>query len=77
MEQQKRIAIAVERSSAYGRDFICGVAEIAEQHPEWNLVLVDPQHVAAKAADAFDAPQWFGADVSTDRSYTNSFLAFN
>ena len=54
MEQQKRIAIAVERSSAYGRDFICGVAEIAEQHPEWNLVLVDPQHVAAKAADAFD-----------------------
>ena len=53
MNRQKRIAVAAERSSAYGRGFIRGVAEIAEQHPEWSLVLVDPQQAAAKASCGF------------------------
>ena len=54
MERKSRIAVAAERSSAYGRGFIRGVAEIAEQHPEWNLVLVDPQHAATKSSEGFD-----------------------
>ena len=54
MKCQKRIAVAAERSSAYGRSFIRGVAEVAEQHPEWNLALIDPQHVASMAASKFD-----------------------
>ena len=54
MKCQKRIAVAAERSSAYGRSFIRGVAEVAEQHPEWNLALIDPQHVASMADCGFD-----------------------
>ena len=54
MRRLKRIAVAAERSSAYGRNFICGVAEIAEQNPEWNLELIDPESATAKAADGYD-----------------------
>ena len=54
MGTTKSIAVAAERSSAYGRSFIRGVAEESERHPEWDLVLVDPNHVASRAADAFD-----------------------
>ena len=54
MDKTRRIAVAAERSSAYGRSFIRGVAEVAEQHPEWNLMLVDPQHIAPMAGDKFD-----------------------
>ena len=54
MDKTRRIAVAAERSSAYGRSFIRGVAEVAEQHPEWNLMLVDPQHIAPLADCKFD-----------------------
>ena len=54
MSRQKRIAVAAERASAYGRNFICGVAEVAERHPEWDLVLIDPLSIAAKAKEPFD-----------------------
>ena len=65
MKCQKRIAVAAERSSAYGRSFIRGVAEVAEQHLEWNLVLVDPKSTAVAAADGFDA--WI-CRVADDRT---------
>ena len=68
MERQKRIAVAVERSSAYGRSFIRGVAEIAEQRPEWNLVLVDPQHAATKSSEGFDGWICRVADVRTAKA---------
>ena len=54
MKRQKSIAVAAERSSAYGRSFIRGVAEVAEQHPEWNLVLIDPKQATARAPGEFD-----------------------
>ena len=54
MKRQKKIAVAAERSSAYGRNFIRGVAETAERHPEWDLVLIDPLSIAAKAKEPFD-----------------------
>jgi hypothetical protein len=54
MSMQKRIAVAAERASAYGRSFIRGVAETAERHPEWDLALIDPLSIAAKAREPFD-----------------------
>ena len=54
MRRQKRIAVAAERASAYGRRFICGVAGAVEQHPEWDLALIDPLSIAAKATEPFD-----------------------
>ena len=54
MVRQKRIAVAAERASAYGRNFIRGVAETAERHPEWDLALIDPLSIAAKAREPFD-----------------------
>ena len=68
MKGQKRIAVAAERSSAYGRNFIRGVAEVAEQHPEWNLLLVDPQHATAKASSEFDGWICRVADASTAKA---------
>ena len=46
--------MAVERSSAYGRNFICGVSDIAEQHDEWDLALIDPASVSSKASADID-----------------------
>lgn len=54
MKKRKRIAVAAERASAYGRNFICGVAEVAERHPEWSLELIDPAAATAKASSGFD-----------------------
>ena len=54
MAKRKKIMIAAERSSAYGRNFICGVAEVAEQNPEWDLELINPESATAKAADEYD-----------------------
>ena len=68
MKQQKRIAVAAERSSAYGRGFICGVAEVAEQHSEWSLVLVDPQQAAIKASNGFDGWICRVADARTAKA---------
>ncbi len=71
MERKSRIAVAAERSSAYGRGFIRGVAEIAEQHPEWNLVLVDPQHAATKSSEGFDGWICRIADARTAKVLAN------
>ena len=71
MKRQKRIAVAAERSSAYGRGFIRGVAEIAEQHLEWDLVLVDPQHAASKSSEGFDGWICRIADVRTAKALAN------
>ena len=53
MGKLRRIAIAAERSSAYGRSFIRGVATVAEQHLEWDLALIDPLY-ALSASDEYD-----------------------
>ena len=54
MGKARKIAVAAERSSAYGRNFICGVAEVAEQNPEWNLELINPESATAKASGEYD-----------------------
>ena len=54
MKRQRKIAVAAERSSAYGRNFICGVATVAEQCLEWDLELIDPAAAAAKAYSGYD-----------------------
>ena len=50
--------------------------DIFHGHHE-GLRIVEVEFPSTESADAFDAPQWFGADVSNDRRYTNSYLAFN
>lgn len=54
---KKRIAVAVERSTVYGRNILRGFAEIAGNRPEWDLSLLDPRRTAAVAANGgrFDA----------------------
>ena len=42
-----------------------------------GLRIVEVEFPSTAAANSFVAPQWFGADVSTDFHYTNSYLAFN
>ena len=53
MKKSRKIAVAVERSSAYGRKLISGVAGIAERNPDWDLMLIDPLH-ALNAPGEFD-----------------------
>lgn len=67
MQRETRIAVAAERSSAYGRNFIRGVAEVAEQHTDWALTLIDPNSVAGKVADGYDGLICRIADSRTAR----------
>lgn len=55
MTAKLQIAVSAERSSAYGRGFIGGVAEIAEEHPDWELSLIEPAPITLKVAKSFDA----------------------
>ncbi|MBQ8704385.1 MAG: CYTH domain-containing protein [Bacteroidales bacterium] len=41
-----------------------------------GLRLVEVEFPSTAVADAFVPPDWFGPDVSSDRRFTNSFLAF-
>ncbi len=54
---RRRIAVAVERSTVYGRNILRGFAEIAGSHPEWDLSLIDPRRTIAVATSGsrFDA----------------------
>ena len=54
MKKIRRVAVAVERSSAYGRSFIRGVSEIAELHPEWALTLLDPHSITDNISAGYD-----------------------
>lgn len=55
MTKKRQVAIMAERSSAYGRSFIGGVADVAEEHPDWELSLMEPAPITPKEAKAFDA----------------------
>ena len=56
---RRRIAVAVERSTVFGRNLLRGFAEVAGRRPEWDLSLVDPRRTASVATGAegrrFDA----------------------
>ena len=45
--------------------------------PHEGLRLVEVEFPDTAAANAFTPPAWFGEDVSADRRYRNSWLAFN
>ena len=49
-----RIAIASERSSAYGRGFIEGIAGYSEPRTDWDLALVDADKITPREAKAYD-----------------------
>ena len=72
MGKTRRIAVAAERSSAYGRNFVSGIADIAERHPEWDLVLVDLDSTASKVASDYDGWICRVADARTARALESS-----
>ena len=72
MEKTRRIAVAAERSSAYGRNFIRGIADVAERHAEWELVLVDLKSAGRKVADYFDGWICRVADARTAKALASS-----
>ncbi len=45
--------------------------------PHEGLRLVEVEFPDTAAANTFTPPAWFGEDVSADRRYRNSWLAFN
>lgn len=55
---KRRIAVAVERSTVYGRNILRGFAEIAGNHPEWDLSLLDPRRTAAAVAGGVRFDAW-------------------
>ena len=55
---RRRIAVAVERSTVYGRNILRGFAEIAGTHPEWELSLIDPRRTAAVASHGTPFDAW-------------------
>lgn len=54
MKKTSRIAVAVEKSSAYGRSFIRGVADFAGGRPDWDLTLIDPRGAASRIDGEYD-----------------------
>lgn len=48
-QEKKKIAVAVERSTVFGRNLLRGFAEIVGARPEWDLVLLDPRRTASAA----------------------------
>lgn len=40
-----------------------------------GLCLVEVEFDSAEQAEVFDAPSWFGAEVTDDQRYTNAWLA--
>jgi len=48
------VAVASERSSAYGRSFIEGIARYSEENADWNLVLVDADRLVYRQAGIYD-----------------------
>ncbi len=42
-----------------------------------GMRLVEVEFPSVEAANAFTPPAWFGEDISDDRRYRNSYLAFN
>ena len=66
---KKRIAVAVERSTLYGRNILRGFAEIAGTHPEWDLSLIDPRRTSAVAARGGNFDAWI-CRIPDDRAAT-------
>ena len=38
-------------------------------------IMAEVEFASTEAADAFEAPQWFGADVTADKAYGNASIA--
>ena len=55
---RRRIAVAVERSTVYGRNILRGFAEVAGNRPEWDLSLIDPRRTTAVVAHGTPFDAW-------------------
>jgi len=54
MKNVARIAVVVERSSAYGRSVIRGIADFASARPDLEFSLIDPRGVMSRISGDFD-----------------------
>lgn len=51
---ERHVAVAVERTSEYGRRFLQGVAAFFDGSPDCRLELLDPSRIPARAETAYD-----------------------
>ena len=54
MKQKRHIAIAIERTSEYGRRFLQGVADFFDDKPDCQLALLNPSQVTGRTLDEYD-----------------------
>ena len=54
MKQMRHIAVAIERTSEYGRRFLRGVADFFDDKPDCQLALLNPSQVTDRALDEYD-----------------------
>ena len=54
MGQGRHIAVAIERTSEFGRRFLGGVADFFADKPECRLALLNPSRPTGEATDAYD-----------------------
>ena len=54
MKQMKHIAVAIERTSEYGRRFLRGVADFFDDKPDCQLALLNPSQVTDRTLDEYD-----------------------
>ena len=54
MRQSHHIAVAIERTSEYGRRFLQGVADFFDDKPECHLMLLNPSQVTDRTLDEYD-----------------------
>ena len=54
MKRKFHIAVAIERTSEYGRRFLQGVADFFDDKPDCQLALLNPSQVTDRALDEYD-----------------------
>ena len=54
MKPKRHIAVAIERTSEYGRRFLQGVADFFDDKPDCQLALLNPSQVTDPALDEYD-----------------------
>ena len=54
MKQRRHIAVAIERTSEYGRRFLQGVADFFDDKPDCQLALLNPSQVTGRTLDEYD-----------------------
>ena len=54
MKPKRHVAVAIERTSEYGRRFLQGVADFFDNKPDCQLALLNPSQVTDRVLDEYD-----------------------